>query len=83
MEFPLYRKFATETSYYKLLDDKSFIEIKILGSKYSVTEFEAKIFPDFNLIKDLIEATHWVDINANEFEAKLDYCKNNLTKINA
>ncbi len=70
--FPLYRKYSNNKSFFKVFDANTFEEIQVLGSNYWVYLFEAKILPDRNLIKDMIELEggHWTEISA---EAYLDF----------
>ena len=69
IEFPQYRKYSNELSYFKILDDNTFIEYKRLGSKLEYYEFNAKILPDRNFISDMLYDynLHWEKIEEEDF----------------
>lgn len=70
MEFPQYRKYPNNKSYFKVLSPHSFEEIQVLGKyKFRMT-FEAKIHPDRMLIQDMLEAKeNWLVISAEEYDS--------------
>lgn len=70
MEFPQYRKYKNESSYFKIVDESRFVEYKKTGQRWEIYSFEAKILPDRNYIADLLEANHsyWDKIDQPEFE---------------
>jgi len=69
MEFPQYRKYPNNKSYFKVLSANSFEEIQILGKSKLKTRFEAKIHPDRVLIQDMLGAEeNWQVITAEEYE---------------
>ena len=71
INYPLYRKYPNNKSYFKILSTEEFEEIQILGSKVSIHFFKAKILPDRNYISDLTfnYQNHWVICDPNEFES--------------
>jgi hypothetical protein len=75
-EFPIYRKYSNEKSYFKVISESEFEEIQVLGKSCSIHQFEAKILPDRNYVQDLIanDKGHWIEIEANEYEEKLRWC---------
>ncbi len=83
MNFPIYRKYKHNRTFFKVIDKENFEEIQLLGSSFSVHRFKAGILPDRNYIADLISNEHnnWIVISETEYEAKLNYCRNNLKEI--
>lgn len=61
MNFPIYRKYAHNKTYFKINSEKEFVETTILGKKYTTTTITAKILPEYNYILDLInnENKNW------------------------
>jgi hypothetical protein len=70
MNFPIYRKYYNDKSFFKINSSKHFLELKITGSQKEEFEFKAKIHPDRVFIQDMIamENGHWVESSAEEFE---------------
>ena len=54
INFPVYRKYKNNKSYFKIIQPKLFEEIQIIGSKKVVKLTEAKQFPEMLFISDLI-----------------------------
>ena len=53
--FPQYRKLVNNKSFYKIISDRSFEEIQLVGSlKYNYL-IEAKIYPEILKIRDLLD----------------------------
>lgn len=79
-EFPLYRKYGHDNTYFRINSKENFDEIMIIGSFYIYKNQQAQIFPEFTMIIDMIENqnNNWLAISANEFDSKLEYCENNL-----
>ena len=77
MNFPLYKKYTNNLSYFKVLSPDSFEEIKITGNYYSLIKLQAKILPERNFIEDLLKNTNgnWADISEIEYENKLKEVK--------
>lgn len=82
-KFPVYRKYDHGRTYFKILSTEEFIEIGRLGSSYSETHFKAKIFPDRNLISDMLanSAGHWVEIDSEEYESFVNETKRDFAKL--
>lgn len=72
MNFPLYRKYKNEKSYFKIISENQFQELMFIGQRVEVYDFYAKIFPDFQLIKDMIDMENgsYDEITEAEFEQK-------------
>jgi hypothetical protein len=71
MQFPLYRKYINNRSYFKIVDNDHFVELKLTGSMVEKHLFEAKILPDRNFIQDMIslQGGHWEAIGEAEYDA--------------
>ena len=69
MVFPIYRKYSNELSYFKIMDNDHFIELKRTGKRVEKHLFEAKIFPDHNFIQDMISMhnEHWMEASEEEY----------------
>jgi hypothetical protein len=76
MTFPQYRKYSNDKSYFKITSDNCFEEISMIGSKCTITNFSAKIFPDFTFISDMLNnsGNRWVVISSIEYDAVLKGC---------
>lgn len=77
MNFPVYKKYPNNLSYFKVLSPDSLEEIKITGNYYSVINLHAKILPERNFITDMLknENNNWVEISGSEYEAILSQVK--------
>ncbi len=68
--FPVYRRYKNGRSYFKIINERSFEEVRPLGASRIVTVTEAKQFPEINFIRDLV--FHYSDmaevISAEEYE---------------
>jgi hypothetical protein len=70
MDFPQYRKYPNNKSYFKVLSPSTFEEIQVMGKHKFLTRFEAKIHPDRLLIDDMLQGKgHWVTIPGEEYES--------------
>lgn len=83
MEFPVYRKYAHNRTFFKINTEKDFEEINIIGNSYLLRRFEVKIFPDRVFIQDMIEnkLNYWVVSSREEYETKKSFCLNNLKPL--
>lgn len=83
MEFPVYRKYFNNKSYFKIISSTEFEELVIFGKNYQHTTYTAKILPDRVLIEDMInnEGNHWVNCSREEYEEVLTNCKNSDDKL--
>ncbi len=81
-DFPVYRKYPNNKSYFKVLSPDTFEEVLVMGRYYSVHRFTAKILPDRNLISDMLDLSqgHWVISDESEHEAFLTDCIDKLQK---
>ena len=54
MNFPVYRKYKNGRSYFRILNEKEFEEIRISGSRAYYSRVQAKQLPELNFIQDLL-----------------------------
>lgn len=54
-DFPQYRKLSNEKSFYKIIDERRFEEIQIMGSQHMVYNTTANQYPEMLRIKDMLE----------------------------
>lgn len=68
--YPQYRKFPTNTAYFKIISETQWEEIQVIGKKYILHSFTVKILPDRNYIYDLTfdYKNNWLEIEAEEYE---------------
>lgn len=53
--FPQYRKLSNDKSFYKILSEKEFEEIQIVGSSAITTNTNATKYPEILRIKDMLD----------------------------
>lgn len=70
INFPVYRKYKNEKSFFKITSSSSFEEITLMKNKATLHLFEAKILPDRNYILDMIYnyEQYWSLSSEKEFE---------------
>lgn len=80
--FPLYRKYAHDKTFFRINSKENFDELTIIGSFYIYRNQQAQIFPEFTMIIDMIENSNnnWIDISEQEFEGKLNECRMERTE---
>jgi predicted nuclease of restriction endonuclease-like RecB superfamily len=54
INFPVYRKYKNNKSYFKIIQPNLFEEIQLIGSKKVVKQTEAKQYPEIVFIRDLV-----------------------------
>lgn len=84
MEFPVFRKYSNNKSYFKIDNPSKLTEVQRIGKYYVIHGLDAKILPERILIQDLIELKS-IGIEAvdqEEYELFLEYCKKELTVRN-
>lgn len=54
INFPVYRKYKNNKSYFKIINLRLFEEIQIMGSKKKIQLIEAKMYPEICFINDLL-----------------------------
>jgi hypothetical protein len=77
MEFPLYRKYANNKSFFEILSNDTFRELKITGQRFELIVIHAAILPERNYIQDLIhnEQGYYEETDAFSFNQQLEYCQ--------
>lgn len=70
VDFPVFRKYHNNSSFFKILSSEKFEEVKKLPDGYTLFVFNAKILPDRNYIQDMLYDyhLHWEVIEKEEFE---------------
>ncbi len=73
MEFPQFRKYKNNLSYFKIHSFESFTEWKLNGTKLEEIKIEAKILPDRNYINDMLTnyEPYWDVIDEEVFSSFL------------
>lgn len=68
-KFPIYRKYAGIKVWFKIIDERNFIEIKQIGAKFIQHEVRAEQYPEIQRIKDMIECLdgHWEVIDESVY----------------
>lgn len=68
--YPIYRKYKGISVWFKIMDERNFIEIKKIGTKYKIERVEAVQYPEMVLIKDMIDCfeDRWEPCEPVEFE---------------
>ena len=70
LEFPLYRKYPNNRSYFKVFSAQEWVELRVEPGRNVVKyDFKATTLPDRNFLNDMMAAqkAHWVEISENEF----------------
>lgn len=67
MDFPIYRKYINNKSFFIIHSENNWTEYKLVGRKYEKYDFAAVQFPEKLLIKDLIQKVDGI-IESSEFE---------------
>ena len=77
IRFPIYRKYVGIDTWFKILSDDEFVEIKRLGEAHVKTEVATTQYPEMVLIKDMIECNEgrWEIISEKEFLEKMNHVK--------
>ncbi len=69
MDFPVYRKYTNNRSFFIITSEKTWIEYKFNGKKFEKHSFTANQFPEMMFIKDLIQPIQGVE-SSSESEVK-------------
>lgn len=75
--FPVYRKYKGIPVWFKLIDDRHFMEIKQVGSRFVSHSVRAEQYPEMLFIQDMIacQDDRWEVVDESAFkqvEAKLN-----------
>jgi len=76
-QYPVYRKYKGLNVWFKIISDRSFIELKKLGERWIKHEVEAKQYPEIVLIQDMLRCAddRWEPMSADLFEEILNKSK--------
>jgi hypothetical protein len=74
MNFPQYRKLEGFQRFYKILDERTFIEVALLNGKASSQEVKAEQYPEMLRIKDMLEQ-QWSFREMSEEEIDLYFAR--------
>ncbi len=78
-QFPQYRKLTNAKSFYKILNERSFIELQEMGSSWWLFKIEAKQYPEILRIMDMLELNEpFVLATEIEFDAINEFVKKNV-----
>lgn len=69
MDFPLYRKYANEKSYFKINSTTDLLELKLIGQAWMKYSINATQYPEIVMIRDLMK--DGLVITEHEFNAVL------------
>lgn len=83
MNYPVYRKYPHNRTFFKVLNADEFEELQIIGHHFSVHHIVAKILPDRNFIYDLTFdfKKNWIEISALEYEEQFKLCEKTLKRL--
>ena len=70
--YPQFRKYPNNKAYFKILSDKEWEEVQIIGNKHIFNPFIVKIMPDRNYLFDMTfhYNDNWEVIEEMEYEQK-------------
>jgi len=73
MNFPQFRKYKNDLSYFKIDSNEHFTEWKKMTNSWEEIQIEATILPDRVFITDMLEenSPYWDTISENEFDSFL------------
>lgn len=70
MDFPQYRKFNGRV-YYRIVNERTFDEVQIVGSRAILNQFKAEKYPELLRIKDMLE----MNISGLDLSDKMEFEK--------
>lgn len=67
--YPQYRKYKNGLGFFKIISEKEWEEIQVIGSKYLFNTFQVNIFPDRNFLYDMTfdYSQNWIVIDEAEY----------------
>jgi len=77
-EFPVYRKYRNDHSFFKIISPEHFEEVKKLPDGFTLFIYKAKILPDRNYIQDMLYDyhLHWEVIDEEMYKKMKSQIKN-------
>lgn len=72
--YPQYRKYPNNKAYFKIISDKEWEEIQVIGSKCIFHKFSVNIMPDRNFLYDMTfdYKSNWEKIEEEEYQIWLE-----------
>ena len=67
-DFPQYRKLSNDKVFYRILDDRHFDEIQIIGARAQLFHFKAEQYPEILRIQDMLNFVLEGFVQSNEVE---------------
>ena len=67
-DFPQYRKLSNDKVYYRIIDDRNFDEVQIIGSKAQLRHIKAEQYPEILRIQDMLNFVLEGFVQSNEVE---------------
>lgn len=73
-DFPQYRKLSNDKVYYRIIDDRNFDEIQIIGSKAQLRNIKAMQYPEILRIQDMLSygIEGFIESDESEFSSLKD-----------
>jgi len=70
ISYPQYRKYRNGQAYFKIISATEWEEVRVMGNKTLLYQFNAQIMPDRNYIYDMTFAYEdsWLKIEGDEYE---------------
>lgn len=66
--FPQYRKLSNEKAFYKIVDERNFEEIQLIGSKKIFHKTKAEQYPEMLRIQDMLNCLDGFFVNSSQEE---------------
>jgi hypothetical protein len=73
-DFPQYRKLSNDKVFYKIVNNREFHEIQVIGTYAQLFKIEAKQYPEILKIQDMLNYTieGFIPSTQKEFDSLLD-----------
>ncbi|MDG1332960.1 MAG: hypothetical protein P8P74_11570 [Crocinitomicaceae bacterium] len=72
-DFPQYRKLFNEKAFYKIIDDRNFEEIQLMGSRKMTYAFTAEKYPEILRIQDMLDLEPgYLECDPEEYEGLMN-----------
>lgn len=70
--FPAYRKYKNSNTFFKIISENRFEEVTFIGSKGFLHEIEAKQYPEYLRIQDMLDCKDeiWIIITEAQYKAQ-------------
>lgn len=69
INYPQYRKYHNNKSFFKIISDKEWEEVQLIGSNSILNQYTVKIMPDRNYLSDMTfdYKDNWEEISEEEY----------------